>query len=82
MHAKAKENSYVAYRCQDCTYKSASKSRFPGGRCPACGSFNIKSTEANRGEEKEEDASRQRQLVILVALWGAFLLTVAYKLLF
>jgi hypothetical protein len=60
----------MAYLCNDCGNKSSRK--FPGGKCPACDSFNIKSTQTStRQAINDKEPKTMFQLVIMFLLWGA-----------
>lgn len=64
----------MAYRCLDCGYQAARK--FPAGRCPACDSFNIKSTQPVDDEAKprrEKEPKTLIELVLMVGLWALLL---------
>ena len=62
----------MAYICQACSYRA--KTKFPGGKCPACDSFNIKSD-----REAKSDATRQQErktfveYFILVLFWAVLI---------
>jgi len=62
----------MSYVCLDCTHRS--KKKFPGGKCPACNSFNIKSD-----SKPQADTSRQQErktlveYFILILFWGFLL---------
>lgn len=58
----------MAYICNDCGNKSSKQ--FPGGKCPACDSFNIKSTHTStRQAIKDKEPKTMLELVIMVLLW-------------
>ena len=59
----------MSYTCKDCSHTSSKK--FPNGKCPACDSYNISST--NKLAEpttKERKPKTMVEMVILVLLWG------------
>lgn len=60
----------MAYICNDCGNKSSQK--FPGGKCPACDSFNIKSTQTStRQAINDKEPKTMFELLIMFLLWGA-----------
>ena len=62
----------MSYRCLDCS-NSASK-KFPGGKCPACGSYNVKSDFAKiRYAEKEKPKKTLIEILVMSGLWGLLL---------
>jgi hypothetical protein len=59
----------MAYICNDCSNQSTK--RFPSGKCPACDSYNISST--NKLPETTTKTKKPKtliEIVILVLLWG------------
>ena len=59
----------MAFICNDCGNKSTKK--FLHGKCPACGSFNIKSTHKSTKQAiKEKEPKTLIEIVILILLWG------------
>lgn len=59
----------MAYICNDCGNKSSKQ--FPGGKCPACDSFNIKSTHiSTRQAIREKEPKTMLELAIMVLLWS------------
>ena len=59
----------MAFICNDCGNKSTKK--FPQGKCPACDSFNIKTTHKTTQQAiKEKEPKTLIELVILALLWG------------
>lgn len=59
----------MAYICNDCGNRASQK--FPGGKCPACDSFNIRSDRpSTRQAIREKEPRTLFELVILVLLWG------------
>ncbi len=59
----------MAFICNDCGNKSTQK--FLNGKCPACGSFNIKSTHKTTKQAiKEKEPKTLIEIVILILLWG------------
>ena len=62
----------MAYICNDCGNKSSKQ--FPGGKCPACDSFNIKSTQqSTRQAIKAKEPKTLFELVIMVLLWAVLI---------
>jgi predicted ATP-dependent serine protease len=61
----------MAYRCLDCSNQSTRK--FPAGRCPACGSYNIKSAHTALVYEKEKPKKTVFGVVLMGLLWGLLL---------
>ncbi len=61
----------MAYICQDCTYKA--NKRFPEGRCPACGSFNIRSDRSKEDVKQEKDKKTPLEIFIMVLVWGVLI---------
>ncbi len=59
----------MAFVCNDCGNKSTQK--FLQGKCPACGSFSIKSTHKSTKQAiKEKEPKTLIEIVILILLWG------------
>ncbi|MBK8327628.1 MAG: hypothetical protein IPL02_11770 [Moraxellaceae bacterium] len=59
----------MAFVCNDCGNKSTQK--FLQGKCPACGSFSIKSTHKTTKQAiKEKEPKTLIEIVILILLWG------------
>lgn len=59
----------MAFICNDCGNKSTQK--FLQGKCPACGSFNIKSTHKTTKQAiKEKEPKTLIEIAILILLWG------------
>lgn len=59
----------MAYCCNDCGNQSSRQ--FPQGKCPACGSFHIKTTHLSTKEAiKNKEPKTLFELVIMVLLWG------------
>lgn len=58
----------MAYICNDCGNRDTRK--FPGGRCPGCDSFNIRSTHGGMQDIKEREPRTMFELSILALLWG------------
>lgn len=54
--------------CRDCGNKSSKK--FPGGKCPACDSYNVKSTSGTREAIREKEPRTLVELVIMCVVWG------------
>lgn len=60
----------MAYICNDCGNRSSRQ--FPGGRCPACDSFSIRSTDkSTRQAIRDKEPKTLLELVLMVLLWGA-----------
>jgi|JI8StandDraft_1071087.scaffolds.fasta_scaffold633578_1 hypothetical protein len=60
----------MAYICNDCGNRSSR--RFPGGKCPACDSFNIRGTAMNtRQALREKEPKTLFELLLMLLLWGA-----------
>jgi len=57
----------MSYTCLDCGNRSSKQ--FPGGRCPACDSFNIKSKRKKDSGVETEKPSSNVQRFLLVFLW-------------
>jgi len=66
------------YFCKACSYHG--KASAAGGECPACGSFDLV-VPRPAGEQAEESAPARWRMVVLVGLWGYFLLLILWKLL-
>ena len=59
----------MPYLCKDCGNKASQK--FPQGKCPACGSFNIKTPpKSTRQAIKEKEPKTLIEIVIMCVLWG------------
>jgi hypothetical protein len=59
----------MTYTCKDCSHTSNKK--FPNGKCPACDSYNISSTnKLAESTTKEKKPKKKIEIVILVLLWG------------
>jgi len=59
----------MAYICNDCSNQSTK--RFPNGKCPACDSYNIRSTDKfTLTTTQERKPKTLFEIVILVLLWG------------
>ena len=59
----------MPYLCKDCGNKSSQK--FPQGKCPACGSFNIKTPpKSTRQAIEEKEPKTLIEIVILCILWA------------
>jgi hypothetical protein len=59
----------MTYTCKDCSHQSTKK--FPNGKCPACDSYNIITT--NKLPElstQERKPKTKIEIVIVVILWG------------
>ena len=69
----------MAYRCLDCSYTT--DSQIVGGRCPACGSYKMKSSRANGADDAEDKQRKPYKLVLLALLWLYLIFEIARKLL-
>jgi hypothetical protein len=59
----------MAYICNDCSNRSTK--RFPNGKCPACDSYNIRSTDKfTLTTTQERKPKTLFEIVILILLWG------------
>jgi hypothetical protein len=61
----------MAFICNDCGNKFTRK--FPNGKCPACDSFNIKSTHSVQDTKRairEKEPKTLIELVIMCMVWG------------
>lgn len=59
----------MPYLCKDCGNKSSQK--FPQGKCPACGSFNIKTPpKSTRQAIKEKEPKTLIEIAIMCILWA------------
>ena len=59
----------MAFICNDCGNQSTKK--FAQGKCPACDSFNIKTTHKSTKQAiKEKEPKTLIELVVLALLWG------------
>jgi len=66
----------MAYQCNDCSFTH--KGKFPGGKCPACDSFNVRSDQkTNKPTDKQH---KSWHLIALAALWAYLLFLVFQKL--
>ena len=54
----------MAYQCLDCTYTG---DRFPGGRCPGCGSARVVNLSSR--QERRPVARKSYRLALAFALW-------------
>jgi hypothetical protein len=57
----------MSYRCLDCSYTR--KGKFPGGKCPACDSWNI-SRPKTESFGIPKDKKTKMEIFILVLFWG------------
>ncbi|MCB1615537.1 MAG: hypothetical protein KDI30_05940 [Pseudomonadales bacterium] len=55
----------MAYQCRDCSHKGR---QFPGGSCPACGSFNI-GLQKKKPEKIDEKARKPFRISLMGVLW-------------
>jgi hypothetical protein len=60
----------VAHICNDCGNHSTTK--FPGGKCPACNSYNIKNTHSTQEAIPEKEPRSPVKIVILCIVWALF----------
>jgi hypothetical protein len=58
----------MAFICKDCGNKSSTK--FPGGKCPACNSYNIRNTNSTREAIREKEPKTLVEIVIMFLVWG------------
>jgi len=58
------------FKCFDCG--NTSSKRFPGGACPACDSFNVRSLAASSAPSKKPKVSKEKK-IMLVLFWSLFL---------
>ncbi len=59
----------MAFICNDCGNKSTQK--FPHGKCPACDSFNIKSTHLSTKQAiQEKEPKTLIEIAIMCIVWG------------
>lgn len=63
----------MLHQCLDCTYKGQ---LFPGGACPACGSFRLRKVAAEKPPKPM--ARVPFRLLLAVALW-LYLIVEVYK---
>ena len=61
----------MAYICLDCSNKSSKQ--FPGGRCPACDSFNIKTTHKKVDNKPQRKKKTFTEIIIMSSLWFIFI---------
>lgn len=59
----------MAYQCLDCGNRSSRK--FPGGKCPACASYNVQSRADKFSYTPEKPRKTLLEIVLLILLWGA-----------
>lgn len=65
----------MAYQCQDCSYKAP---KMADGRCPGCGSSNLKNL--NKQSLKAHSKANPYRLAIGVGLWVYLLYAIVDKL--
>ncbi len=59
----------MVYICNDCSNQSTK--RFPNGKCPACDSYNISSTDKpTLSTAPKRKPKKLIEIVILILLWG------------
>lgn len=59
----------MGYKCLDCGNRSTKQ--FPGGRCPACDSFNVKRTgKSIEAHEQKRPLSQKILIAVFFALLG------------
>ena len=68
----------MKYRCVDCSYTA--KSQFPAGKCPACGSFDIKNQSSEGKRDGVDKIQQPMRLYLLIALWAVLIGIIIYKL--
>lgn len=61
----------MAFICKDCGNKSTRK--FPGGKCPACESYNIRNTSSTREAIREKQPKTLMEILILCVVWILFI---------
>lgn len=61
----------MSYQCIDCG--NASSRKFTGGKCPACGSYNVKSDFEKISYAPEKRRKTLLEMLIMLLLWGALL---------
>lgn len=57
----------ASYTCLDCGNKSSKN--FPSGKCPGCGSFNIKSPKSLIKKENPKTKTK-KEIILMTLLWG------------
>ena len=61
----------MIYTCKDCSHQSTT--RFPNGKCPACDSYNISSTnKIAESSAKDRKPKTKIEIVILILLWVSY----------
>jgi len=60
----------MSYRCKDCGNSSTKK--FPGGRCPACDSFNVTGRQSNRNKDDGPKHTSLFKKATAILLWSFF----------
>lgn len=61
----------MAYQCLDCSYKSQVK--FPGGKCPACDSYNIKNSGGMKVSDDIKEPKTKVEIATLILFWGVLI---------
>ena len=61
----------MSYQCLDCSYRS--KTKFPGGKCPACDSYNIRKPAGMRVADDIKEPKTKVEIFTLVLFWGVLL---------
>ena len=62
----------MAYICLDCSYRA--KAKFPGGKCPACDSFNIQAeSKMPAGATQQQERKTLAEYCTLILFWGFLL---------
>lgn len=70
----------MAWKCLDCGNKSSRQ--FPGGRCPACDSFNVEGVGKKKNAEPERSERRKKiDVAVLILCWGSLAVLLLNKLL-
>jgi len=60
----------MAFSCKDCSYTS--KKKFPGGKCPACDSFNVSASHKSNAETDARPKRTLMQVCVMIIVWLAF----------
>ena len=67
----------MGYFCYDCSYSG--KMNTGAGRCPACGSINVKRAKGKDGTQQSPQR-RRFGLLAVVLLWGYLIVHIIWKL--
>lgn len=60
----------MAYKCNSCSYQA--NARFPGGRCPACDSFDVVTTQTQPPTPSKKKKTAF-EIFLLVVFWSALI---------